>query len=112
MSAHKIYGPKGVGALYIRKGVRISNYMHGGAQESRKRAGTENLAGIVGMGKACELANRNIDEHIKQIKDLRDYYIEEVKRNILDIKVIIEPIILLNNNIYIKYKSMFENRLT
>ena len=65
VSAHKIYGPKGVGALYMRKGLRISNFMHGGAQESKRRAGTENVAGIVGFGKAAELAEKNLSGHIE-----------------------------------------------
>ncbi|MCI8647976.1 MAG: cysteine desulfurase NifS [Firmicutes bacterium] len=82
MSAHKIYGPKGIGALYIRKGVRISNYLHGGAQENKKRAGTENLAGIVGFGKAAELAGNNLQAHIKHTSALRDRLIEKVQAEI------------------------------
>lgn len=82
MSSHKIYGPKGVGALYIRKGLRISNYMHGGAQENKKRAGTENLSGIVGFGKAAELARIHLDEHIRHSSELRDYLIEEILNNL------------------------------
>ncbi len=82
MSAHKIYGPKGIGALYIRKGLRISNYLHGGAQENKRRAGTENLAGIVGFGKAAELARVNLAEHIRHSSELRDYLIRQVQENI------------------------------
>ena len=82
MSAHKIYGPKGIGALYIRKGVRISNYMHGGAQENKKRAGTENTAGIVGFGKAAELARIHLQEHIQHTSSLRDYLIPQVQEQI------------------------------
>jgi len=82
ISSHKIYGPKGVGALYIRKGQRISNLIHGGAQESRKRAGTENLPGIVGFGKAAELARTGLKEHIKKVSSLRDYFIQQIKANI------------------------------
>lgn len=82
MSAHKIYGPKGVGALYIKKGVKLSNYMFGGAQESKKRAGTENLPGIVGFGKAAELARINLDHHIKKVSELRDYFIDQVMKRI------------------------------
>lgn len=72
MAAHKFYGPKGVGALYIRKGIRIDNLIHGGAQERGRRAGTENVAGIVGLGKALELAVEHMEENNKRIKALRD----------------------------------------
>lgn len=82
MSSHKIYGPKGVGALYIRRGSKISNYMHGGAQESKRRAGTENLPGIVGFGKAAELAQKNFDEHVEHCSRLRDYFIDRVTSEI------------------------------
>lgn len=82
MSSHKIYGPKGIGAMYIRKGVKISNLIHGGAQEMKRRAGTENLPGIVGFGKAAELAKNNLAEHISRISELRNYFIDQVKANI------------------------------
>lgn len=72
MASHKFYGPKGVGALYIKKGVRINNLIDGGGQERGKRAGTENIAGIVGMGKAIEIATNNLDEHIKRLTYLRE----------------------------------------
>jgi cysteine desulfurase len=72
LAAHKFYGPKGVGALYIRKGIRIENLIHGGGQERSRRAGTENIAGIVGLGKAIELATSNIEEHNKKLVYLRD----------------------------------------
>ena len=87
MSGHKIYGPKGIGVLYVRSGVEFEKFMNGGHQEKNKRAGTENLAGIVGIGKACELAKMNMEEHIKQIQELRDYYVSKVKENIQDIKI-------------------------
>lgn len=82
MSAHKIYGPKGVGALYMRKGVRITNFMHGGAQETKRRAGTENLAGIAGFGKAAELAAANLQQHIEHSTKLRNYFWEQIEANI------------------------------
>ncbi|MHC1757586.1 MAG: cysteine desulfurase NifS [Methanosarcina sp.] len=72
LSSHKFYGPKGIGALYIKEGTEIDNYMHGGAQERGKRAGTENVAGIAGMGKAIELATVNIEEHSEKIKKMRN----------------------------------------
>lgn len=72
LSAHKFYGPKGIGALYIREGTEIDSYIHGGAQEKRKRAGTENVAGIAGMGKAIELATANIEKHAEKIRKMRD----------------------------------------
>ena len=72
IAGHKIYGPKGIGALYIRKGVRIDNLVHGGSQERARRAGTENIPGIVGLGKAIEIATENLESHIEKIKVLRD----------------------------------------
>ncbi|ORX22366.1 cysteine desulfurase NifS [Thermoanaerobacterium sp. PSU-2] len=78
MSAHKIYGPKGVGALYIRKGLRIDTLLQGGPQERNRRAGTENVAGIVGFGTAIELITKNIDEHIKKLTRLRDKLIDGI----------------------------------
>ncbi len=87
LSGHKIYGPKGIGALYVRQGIDFEKFMNGGHQEKNRRAGTENTAGIVGLGKASKLANENIDNHIKQLKGLRDYYIEQVKKRISNIKI-------------------------
>lgn len=72
LSAHKIYGPKGIGALYIKNGVKLDNLIHGGAQERKKRAGTENVPGIIGLGKACEIANDNLESHISKLTNLRE----------------------------------------
>lgn len=77
-SGHKIHGPKGIGIMYIRKGVKIRSFIHGGAQERRRRAGTHNVPGIVGMGKAAELAKANMDNNIKNVSELRDYLIKRV----------------------------------
>ena len=82
LSAHKFYGPKGTGALYIKKGVRIENLIHGGGQERRRRAGTENLAGIVGLGKAIELATADIPGHSAKIRSMRDRLIKGVLETI------------------------------
>ncbi len=77
-SAHKLNGPKGIGFLYIRKGVKIRSFIHGGAQERQRRAGTHNVPGIVGFGKAAELAFRDMEERKKYESELRDYLIERV----------------------------------
>ncbi len=82
LSAHKFNGPKGVGALYIRNGVRIQNFIDGGAQERGKRAGTENLPGIIGLAKALELATANLSEKTDKITKLRDYIIENIEEKI------------------------------
>lgn len=78
ISAHKFHGPKGVGALYIRNGVRIDNLIHGGGQERGKRAATENLAGIAGLCKALEIANCDLDKKIERMKELRDKLIKGI----------------------------------
>ena len=81
-SGHKLIGPKGIGFLYIRKGVKIRSFIHGGAQERKRRAGTENVPGIVGLGKAVEIAVRTMDERIKKETELRDYLIGRILKEI------------------------------
>lgn len=76
LAGHKLYGPKGIGALYIRKGVKIDNLIHGGGQERARRAGTENIAAVVGLGKAIELATENLEENSAKLSKLRDSLIE------------------------------------
>ncbi|BEP28961.1 cysteine desulfurase NifS [Helicovermis profundi] len=82
MSSHKIYGPKGIGALYIRKGIKIHNLIEGGAQEKKRRAGTENVAGIVGFAKAAEIAGENLDAHIEKLVYLRERLVKGIMDNI------------------------------
>lgn len=82
MSSHKFYGPKGIGALYIKKGVKITSFMHGGAQERGRRASTENVAAIVGLAKALEIAVENLDTYNKKLLALRDRTIEEIGKKI------------------------------
>lgn len=87
MSGHKIYGPKGVGVLYVRKGINFDEFMNGGHQERGKRAGTENLASIIGIGKACKLCENNFENHINNITKLRNYCIEKINENIEGVKI-------------------------
>ena len=87
LSGHKFHGPKGIGALYVRENINFEKIMNGGHQERNKRAGTENTAGIVGIGKATELAYNGLDEHIKKMKELRNYYVDEVKKKIPNVKI-------------------------
>ena len=82
MSGHKFHAPKGIGVLYIRKGVRLQQFMNGGAQERNRRAGTENLASIVGIGKAIELATADIDAHNEKLSAIRDHMIERILKEI------------------------------
>jgi len=85
LSAHKFYGPKGVGALYIRKGVRLGSFIHGGQQERSRRAGTENVPGIVGLGKAAELAMMEMPEEEKRVRILRDRLENQLEQRIPDL---------------------------
>lgn len=87
LSAHKFYGPNGIGALYVRKGVRFEKLIEGGHQEKNKRAGTENVAAIVGLGKAIEIAYADLASHRKQISALRDYYESQVLKRIPYVKI-------------------------
>jgi cysteine desulfurase NifS len=87
ISGHKFYGPKGIGALYIRKGVRLENLIHGGHQEKGKRAGTENVPGIVGMAKALDLAVANMDEYAKKLRHLRDMALDKIMKRIPHVRL-------------------------
>jgi cysteine desulfurase len=84
LSGHKLHGPKGAGVLYIKKGTRLSPYMKGGHQEVGRRAGTENVAGIIGLGTACELAAEAMNEENKKVKYLRDKLEEAILRTCPD----------------------------
>ncbi len=87
LSSHKFYGPKGIGALYIKKGVKVTSFLHGGAQERGRRASTENVAAIVGLAKALELAVENLDQYVKKILSLRERTINEIQKQIPFIKL-------------------------
>ncbi len=99
VSAHKLYGPKGVGALYIRRGVKLISFMHGGGQESGRRASTENVPGIVGLGKAVELIQNNIDEEAARLANLRDLLIKGLLERIHHTRLNGHPQNRLPNNV-------------
>lgn len=103
LSGHKLHGPKGIGALYIRKGVAISPIMLGGEQENNLRAGTTNIPAIVGLGKAVELATRDIVTNTKSMRRLRDYFIDQVKSKIDMVYLNGHPIQRLPNNINLSF---------
>ncbi|EEH96780.1 cysteine desulfurase NifS [Clostridium sp. 7_2_43FAA] len=106
ISAHKFYGPKGVGALYIRKGTGIDSLMDGGEQEKGKRGSTENVASIVGIGKAIELANKNLIEYQKKLCCLRDEAIIQILKNIPNTKLNGHAVDRLPGNVNILFEGM------
>ncbi len=106
MSAHKFYGPKGVGALYVKEGINFNKLQDGGHQEKDKRAGTENVAGIVGLGKAIEIAYRNFDKYNEKLTTLRDYYISQVEDKIPEVKLNGDRIKRLPGNANISFKGI------
>ena len=87
MSAHKFYGPKGIGALYVKEGINFTPVITGGHQEKNKRAGTENVPAIVGMGKAIELANKELEEYNKKLIELRNYTVDRITKEIKGVKI-------------------------
>ncbi len=114
MSAHKLYGPKGVGALYIRKGTRLVPFMHGGEQERGRRASTENVAGIVGFGKAIEIAQQEMGEEAERLTQLRDRLIKGILAGIEHTRLNGHPVNRLPNNVnisvaYVEGESMCLN---
>ncbi len=114
MSAHKLYGPKGVGALYIRKGTKLIPFMHGGEQERRRRASTENVPGIVGFGKAVELAQQEMSEEAGRLAYLRDQLIKGLLEQIDHTRLNGHPVKRLPNNVnvsvdFVEGESMLLN---
>lgn len=105
MSAHKFYGPKGIGALYVREGIEFERVQDGGHQERNKRSGTENVAGIVGLGKAIEIANYNIDNYNRKLLELRKYCISQLKENLKDIRINGDIDKRLPGNISVSFKD-------
>ena len=103
ISSHKLYGPKGIGALYIKHGLEIDPVILGGGQESGLRSGTENVANIVGFGKACELAKNNLTENITHMKKLRDLLIEKVLNEIPEVTLNGDPQLRLPNNVHFTF---------
>lgn len=103
-SAHKINGPKGIGFLYIRKGVKIRSFVHGGAQERKRRAGTENVPGIVGYGAAADRAERTMKERTAKETELRDYLIKRITTEIPYVKLNGDPVKRLPNNVNVSFR--------
>ena len=106
MSGHKLYGPKGVGAIYIRKGTKITPQMIGGHHEMGKRAGTENVPGIVGLGKACELAQKELAGEGKKLTELRDYFYKGITSKIEEVKLNGHPQKRLPNTLNVGFKYL------
>ena len=106
LSGHKFYGPKGVGVLYVKREIEFHSFINGGHQERNKRAGTENVAGIVGIGKAIELAYQNLDEHNKKITELRDYFINQITAKIPKVKINGDMINRLPGNVNISFEGV------
>ena len=103
-SGHKINGPKGIGVMYIRKGVKILSFIHGGAQERKRRAGTHNVPGIVGIGKAAELAKNNMEQRSEYETKLRDYFISRIESEIPYAKLNGDRVKRLPNNINFSFE--------
>ena len=87
LSGHKIYAPKGIGALYVKKGIEFERFMDGGHQEKNKRSGTENVAEIVALGKACQIAEKNMETYQNKLQTLRNYCLEKMKKNFSNIHI-------------------------
>ena len=111
LSGHKIGAPKGIGALYVNKNIKFKNLIDGGHQEKDKRAGTENVPGMIGLGEACRIAKDHLETHIYQMTELRDYYISKIKSNLSDIKINGSMEHRLPGNSNISFKNINGNEL-
>lgn len=87
LSGHKLYAPKGIGALYVKKGIEFERFMDGGHQEKNKRSGTENVAEIVALGKACQIAEKNLEKYQEKLINMREYCLKKIKENIPNVHI-------------------------
>ena len=111
VAGHKLYAPKGVGALYIRKGLKLTQFMHGAGQESGWRAGTENVLETVGLGKACEIARRDLDKNMNHMQAMRDRLYEGIKKECNQIRLNGHPEKRLPNTLSISFHNLEANRI-
>ena len=111
VAGHKLYAPKGIGALYIRKGVNVSKFMHGAGQEGGLRAGTENVLEIVGVGMACEIADRDLDKNRLHMQTMRDMLYTGLKERINDVSLNGHPEKRLPNTLSLSFKGISANML-
>ena len=111
MAGHKLYAPKGVGALYIRSGVRLETFMHGAGQEMRRRAGTENILEIVGLGKACEIAARNLEHNRRHMQAMRDRLHAAITAGVKEVRLNGHAEKRLPNTLSLSFRNMEANRI-
>ena len=111
IAGHKIYAPKGIGALYIREGVQLENFMHGAGQEAGRRAGTENVLEIVGLGKACEIAKRDMEGNTRQMQTTRDRLYVGLKKGCQKVKLNGHPEKRLPNTLNLSFQGLEANRI-
>ncbi len=111
IAGHKLYAPKGIGALYIRRGVELTKLIHGADHERGKRAGTENILGIVGLGKACEIANRDLQQNITHMRTMRDELHEGLRERTEDVKLNGHPEKRLPNTLSLSFLGIDANSL-
>jgi cysteine desulfurase len=111
IAGHKIYAPKGIGALYVRDGVRLSGFMHGAGQESGRRPGTENVLEITGLGKACEIAGRDIEKNMDHMQVLRDRLFESIEKECEQVRLNGHPVNRLPNTLSISFQALEADRI-
>jgi len=111
IAGHKLYAPKGIGALYVRQGVDIEKFVHGAGQEMGKRAGTENVLEIVGLGKACDIVQRSFSAGAEHMRQMRDLLFGELKKALALIRVNGHPDLRLPNTLSLSFKNLEANRI-
>ena len=111
IAGHKLYAPKGVGALYVQQGIKLTKLIHGAGQENNRRAGTENVSEIVGLGEACEIAGRDLDENAAKMRVMRDRLYNELKKKISDFKLNSRFENCLPNTLSLSFKNIDANLL-